>query len=106
MQERDMASELNVGAPPLPAGTPIETPQVLMRHVVQFATPNAATFDAALAQVRSTPGVRSAAVSSTAIGGTSVMQVTYSGSLEQLAAALRARGYTVVQGSNALAISR
>ena len=90
---------------PVPTPTP-ETPQVLMRHTVQFATPNAAAFDAALGQVRAVPGVRSAAISSTAIGGTSVMQVTYSGSLDQLAAGLRAAGFTVVQGSSALAISR
>ena len=90
---------------PTPSATP-DTPQILMRHSVQFATPDASAFDATLGQVRGTPGVRSAAISSTAIGGTSVMQVTFSGSLDQLAAALRGRGFTVVQGSSALAISR
>jgi hypothetical protein len=56
--------------------------------------------------VRAAPGVRGAATSSLAIGGTSVMRVSYGGSIEQLAAALRGRGFTVTQGSNALAISR
>ena len=74
--------------------------------VVQFATPDAGSFDATLSGVRATPGVRGAAPSSVGIGGTSVMQVTYSGSLDQLAGALRARGFTVTQGSNALRISR
>jgi hypothetical protein len=32
--------------------------------------------------------------------------VTFAGSLDQLAAALRARGFNVTQGSNALRISR
>lgn len=74
--------------------------------VVQFATPDGGSFDATLSGVRATPGVRGLGVSSTAIGGTSVMQVTFAGSLEQLAAALRARGFNVTQGSNALRISR
>jgi hypothetical protein len=50
--------------------------------------------------------VRGAATSSIAIGGTSVMRVTYAGDLAGLAAALRARGFTVQQGSSALSISR
>lgn len=74
--------------------------------VVQFATPDAASFDGALGAVRGAAGVRGASISSTAIGGTSVMSVSYAGSLDELAAALRARGFTVQQGSNALLISR
>jgi hypothetical protein len=34
------------------------------------------------------------------------MSVSYGGDLDELAAALRARGFTVRQGANALAISR
>jgi len=74
--------------------------------VVQFATPDAAAFDAALGAVRGTAGVRSLGVTSTAIGGTSVMSVSYAGTLKELAAALEARGLTVRRGANALAISR
>ncbi len=92
-------------AQPAPSSPPTEAAAV-SSHVVQFATPDAGAFDATIAGVRSTPGVRGAAVTSTAIGGSSVMSVAYGGSLEQLAAALRARGFTVRQGSNALAISR
>jgi hypothetical protein len=44
--------------------------------------------------------------SSIAIGGTSVMRVSFAGDLSALAAALRGRGWQVTQGSNALAISR
>lgn len=75
-------------------------------YIVQFATPDAGAFDATLSGVRATAGVRAAATTSVGIGGTSVMQVSYSGSLEQLAGALRARGFNVTQGSNALRISR
>ena len=73
---------------------------------VQFQSPDAGSFGAILADVRSVAGVRSTGVRSTAIGGTSVMTVSYSGSLGELANALRARGFTVQQGSNALLISR
>jgi len=73
---------------------------------VQFATPDAAAFDSALGLVRGTGGVRGVGVTSTAIGGTSVMSVSYAGSLEELAAALEARGFTVRRGASALAISR
>ena len=75
-------------------------------YTVQFASPDAAAFGAILADVRGTPGVRSTGVRSTAIGGTSVMTVSYSGSIGGLAEALRARGFTVQQGATALLISR
>lgn len=79
---------------------------VVSAYVVQFASPDAASIDATLSAVRSTAGVRGAATTSLAFGGTSVMSVTFAGSLDELAAALRGRGFTVQQGSNALLISR
>lgn len=91
-------------ASPSTEGTP--APSVVGSYVVQFASPDASAIDSTLAAVRGTPGVRGAATTSLAIGGTSVMSVTYAGSLDQLAAVLRQRGFTVQQGSNALAISR
>lgn len=91
-----------------PAPTPQPAPQAAVTNsfVVQFASPDAGAIDATLAAVRATPGVRGAATTSLAIGGTSVMSVTYGGSIGELAAALRSRGFTVNQGSNALAIRR
>ena len=88
---------------------PIQTPPPegsVALYTVQVATPDAAAFDGSISAVRGTPGVRSTGVRSTAIGGASVMTVSYAGSIAQLADALRARGFTVRQGSNALAISR
>jgi hypothetical protein len=79
---------------------------VINSYVVQFATPDATAFDASLAALRSAPGVRGAAVSSTAIGGTSVARVSYAGDLSDLAAALRARGFQVTSLGNSLAIRR
>lgn len=102
------AAEARGEAPPVievPTATPTAA-TVVNSYVVQFASPDAGSIDATLAAVRSTSGVRGAATSSLAIGGTSVMRVSYGGSLAELAAALRARGFNVNQGSNALAISR
>lgn len=87
----------------------IETAQAaaaVNRFVVQFASPDAAAFDAALTGVRGTQGVRSLSVTSTAMGGSSVMSVRFEGSAAELAAALRARGFAVNQSGNTLAISR
>ena len=80
--------------------------QVVNSYTVQFNTPDGGTFDSTLAAVRGAPGVRGAVISSTAIGGVSVMRVTYAGEIPALAAALRARGFQVTEGANALAISR
>lgn len=86
--------------PPVAATAPTQS------FTVQFATPDASAVDAGLSGVRGTAGVRSASTSSIAIGGVSVMNVTYSGDLASLAAALRARGWKVVEGRGALSIRR
>jgi hypothetical protein len=87
--------------------TGVEPSEAPVRNItVQFATPDAAAYDAAIGAVRTTGGVRGVGVSSTAIGGTSVMSVAFAGSLDELAAALEARGFSVRRGANALAISR
>lgn len=73
---------------------------------VQFASPDASAVDAALGAVRGASGVQSAATTSLAIGGTSVMRVTTSGTIDSLAAALRAQGWQVSGGGTTLRISR
>jgi hypothetical protein len=98
-----------IGTVVTPGVTPSTTPSAVARvstFTVQFASPDAAAVDAALGSVRGAAGVQGAATSSIAIGGTSVMRVTASGSLEELAAALRSRGWQVSVGSNALSIRR
>jgi len=101
------AAALAAGQPlPGPAVAATPTAQVVSSFVVQFATPNAASFDNGLASVQATPGVRAAATSSTAIGGISIMRVSFAGDAGGLAAALRARGWNVSQSGNTLSISR
>jgi len=73
---------------------------------VQVSTPNVGSVDNALGSVRGASGVRGVATSSIAIGGTSVLRVTYLGDINGLANALRSAGWNVTVGSNALAITR
>lgn len=101
----DEAVGPDVAAAPV-ASTAPTAGQAVTSFVVQVATPDAASFGAALASLRSAPGVRGVATSSTAIGGTSVMRVSFSGDLAGLAVALRQRGWSVTQGTNALGITR
>ncbi len=103
---RNAATDVEAGETGTPTPTPAASSAVVSSYVVQFASPDGGSVDATLAAVRAAPGVRGAATSSLAIGGTSVMRVSYGGTIDQLAAALRGRGFTVTQGSNALAISR
>lgn len=89
-------------------GTAASVPQQAQTatYTVQFATPEPAAVDAGLAAVRSIAEVKSVATSSIAIGGTSVMHVTYAGGLDELAAALRAKGWQVTVGAGALSIHK
>ncbi|MFM9937419.1 MAG: heavy-metal-associated domain-containing protein [Novosphingobium sp.] len=73
---------------------------------VQIATPDSAAFDAGMGAVRRIAGVKEAASTSLAIGGTSVLRVTFAGDIETLAAALRAQGWKVTQGASALSIRK
>lgn len=82
------------------------TAAVTINVTVQFATADAAAVDAGMAALRGISGVRSAVSTSIAIGGTSVMRVTYAGELDALAAALRAQGWRVTAGAGALSIRK
>jgi hypothetical protein len=73
---------------------------------VQIVTPDSAAFDAGMGAVRRIAGVKEAASTSLAIGGTSVLRVTFAGDIDTLAAALRAQGWKVTQGAAALSIRK
>lgn len=73
---------------------------------IQAATPDAAAADTILGAIRGAAGVRAAATSSLALGGTSVFSVMYAGEVGALADALRARGLTVSRSGNILSVSR
>lgn len=73
---------------------------------IQFASPDARTVDLALAAVRGTSGVSGATTSSLAIGGTSVMRASYAGKPDDLAAALKAKGWQVSVSGTTLRIRK
>ncbi len=90
-----------------PSATPTPTKAAEVRtFTVQFASPDAAAVDSAIGAVRGSPGVKGASTTSLAVGGTSVMRVSYEGDIGTLADALRARGFKVTVGNNALSIRR
>jgi hypothetical protein len=92
---------------PLPtAATPEKASRTAGGLTVQFASPDAEAVDVELAGLRGTPHVAGATTSSIAIGGTSIMRVTYAGSVQELAAALRERGWQVAIAGSVLRIHR
>jgi hypothetical protein len=107
-QEAAAVSAVEAGVAPPTQQTVDSAPpsQVVSSYVVRFSSPNGQSVDAALASVRGSAGVRGAATSSIAIGGVSVMRVSFGGSAEQLAAALRSNGWNVSQAGDTLSISR
>lgn len=75
-------------------------------YSVQYETPDVASVSSTEAAVRGISGVRFASTGSLALGGVSVMRVTFAGDLGALKAALSARGFKVQEGGGALRISR
>jgi hypothetical protein len=86
-------SQLATGA----AGLPV---------TIQFDTPSAAAITATESAMRAVPGVRSAATTSLALGGVSLMRVTFDGDPAALKAALEARGYQVFGSGQTIRIRR
>ena len=98
----EKAVEEESGATP----TPAETSAATANYTVQVETPSVAALNASESAVRSLPGIRSAATTSLALGGISVMRVSYDGSLASLRTALEARGWQVQEGPGVLRIRR
>jgi hypothetical protein len=105
-----------VVAPPPPetSAEPVEETVVtgpILRGIasafrIQVDTPNAGSVGQAELAVSRIPGVTSALTTSLALGGTSVMRVTFTGNLDQLQAALQGQGWAVQNGGGTLRISR
>jgi hypothetical protein len=93
-------------ATPTATPAPVPTVAAISSITVQFATPDAGAVDAGLSSVRGAAGVQGANITSVAVGGTSVMRVTFAGDADALRAALQARGWQVSQGGGALSIRR
>lgn len=89
-------------------GTATPTPGAaeVASFTVQVDTPDSAALTASESAIRGVPGVRSANTTSLALGGISVMRVSYGGSIGSLRAALEARGWNVQEGGGVLRIRR
>jgi hypothetical protein len=84
----DPSQPKNGGDTPTPPPAPAQTVTIS----VSVSTPTPEALDRAEASIRGIPGVRSVVTSSMALGGTSVMRVTYQGDADALRSALSARG--------------
>lgn len=73
---------------------------------VQYSSPDVDSVTATERSVGGIAGVQSASTTSLALGGTSVMRVTFRGDLAALKAGLAARGFKVQEGGGQLRISR
>ena len=84
---------------PLPTSAP-------QTYSLRVDTPNSASVGDAELGVSRVPGVTSAITTSLALGGTSVMRVTFAGDLAALQAALQAQGWLVQPSGSGIRISR
>jgi hypothetical protein len=97
-------------APPPPGPSTAVIPQIptgaITAVTIQVDTPNPAAVAQAEIAVSRVPGVTSALTTSLALGGTSVMRVTFAGDPAALAAALQAQGWQVSGAGASMRISR
>ncbi len=75
-------------------------------YTVQFDTPDVGSVTSTESSVRGVPGVKSLDTTSLALGGISVMRVTFDGEIGALRLALSARGFRVEEGGGTLRIRR
>ncbi|HMT44410.1 MAG TPA: heavy-metal-associated domain-containing protein, partial [Chakrabartia sp.] len=79
------------------------TPDVTVSSfTIQFDTPDAGAVNAVESAVRAVPGVRSASTTSLAIGGVSVMRVSFAGDAGMLRLGLSARGLSASESGGVI----
>lgn len=88
------------------AGAATTQAATVQSFTVQYSSPDVDSVTATERAVQGVAGVTSATTSSLALGGTSVMRVSFRGDVAALKAALTARGFTVQEGGGQLRISR
>jgi len=88
------------------AAMPSESGGAGTAYSLQVDTPSAASVGEIEGLIRSVPGVSAAATTSLALGGTSIMQATFNGPVEQLRAGLEARGFIVTGSGTTIRIVR
>ncbi len=110
VEPEDLPEEVASDAEALPSETDSSVPTTptvgTQSFTVQYSSPDVESVTATERAVGGIAGVQSASTTSLALGGTSVMRVTFRGDLAALSAALAARGYKVQEGGSTLRISR
>jgi hypothetical protein len=96
-------SEAETAPEPHESATP---PPGVQGFTIQFETPDVGSVTSTEGSVRGIPGVKSASTTSLALGGTSVMRVSFAGDAGMLRLALSARGFSVSESGGTLTISR
>jgi hypothetical protein len=92
-------------APPEPT-VDAPTNTAIASFTIQFETPDVGSVSATESIVRGIPGIKSASTTSLALGGTSVMRVSFAGDAGMLKLGLAARGFSVSEGGGVFRISR
>ncbi len=85
---------------------PVPPPSQIKTITIQFDSPDVGAVMEAESTIRGVPGVKSASTVSTAVGGVSVMRVTFDGDADMLRVALSSRGYQVSGGGTSLRIDK
>ena len=110
VEKADLPEETVTEDDALPTETDSSTPVAPVAGVqsftVQYSSPDVDSVSATERAVGGVAGVQSASTTSLALGGTSVMRVSFRGDLAALKAALAARGFKVQEGGGQLRISR
>lgn len=106
LPEETAATDTEVMPSETDASVPTTAPAGAQSFTVQYSSPDVESVTATERAVGGIAGVQSASTTSLALGGTSVMRVSFRGDMAALKAALAARGYTVQEGGNTLRISR
>jgi len=110
VEREDLPEEVAADEDALPSETdssvPTTAPVGVQSFTVQYSSPDVDSVTATERAVGGIAGVQSASTTSLALGGTSVMRVTFRGDIAALSAALTARGYKVQEGGSTLRISR
>ncbi len=75
-------------------------------YTLQVDTPDAAAVGQVEAALRAVPGVRSAGVTSLALGGVSLLRLTFDGDLAALRVAVTARGWRIEEAGTTLRLRR
>ncbi|WP_432770203.1 MAG: heavy-metal-associated domain-containing protein [Sphingopyxis sp.] len=110
VEKEDLPEEVAPGEDALPgeidASVPTAAPAGVSTFTVQYNSPDVESVSTTERTIAGIAGVQSASTTSLALGGMSVMRVTFRGDAAALSAALAARGFQVQEGGGQLRISR